>query len=253
MIDKMCERLQFNNETKLKTYLACELSKLDNLCPSNIFIHQIRDYSRSEYHLAGEKTIMSKINSILGSGFQVYPYASICGTMKGIGESHNMDINKIINYSYYNDSELTAKILFAFPKQVKVKDKDLEFCSYNGKTDVLQMPELIEQYKTKAGGKPCNHHLKFCVLDAIKSYKNLPTSYILGIVLKYHNKEGYEFLNPHTHLMYGGQEAFENHQKKVEEAMTKLYDKHGESVDDVIIGEYKIEIKYLDSLSDMDI
>jgi len=248
-----CERLQFINKQKLKSYLACDLSKLDGLCPSNIFVHQIRDYSRSEYNLVGEKTIMNKINSILKYGFQVSQYGSIGGTMKSTGDTTDLDVDKILNYKYYEDSELTAKIVFAFPKTVRVKDKNLEFSSYNGKTDVMEMNELISMYRSKVGGKPCNHHLKFCVLDAIKGASYLPQSYILGILLKYHNKEGYEFINPHTHLMYGGKDAFENHQKQVEDKMINLYNKHGENLDDVIIAEYVIDMEYLDHLYTMDI
>lgn len=249
----MCERLQFNNDTQLKTYLACEFSKIDNMCPSKVFIHQIRDYSRSERYLNGSRLIFSKINSILSQGFQVSPYASICGTMKCIGESHNMDIDNIINYSYYQGAELNAKIIFAIPQKVKVKDKELEFCSYDGETDVMKIDKLIDVYRKRTGGKPSNHHFKYCVLDAIKSYHNLPTGYILGFLLKQPGKEGYEFLNPHTHLMYGGQQAYDQHQKDVENKMINLYEKHGENLDDILIGEYKIENEYLDALSNMDI
>lgn len=252
MINK-CERLQFNNESKLKTYLACELSKLDNICPSNIFIHHIRDYSRGDYNLVGAKTVLSKLDSILKYGFIVSQYASIGGTMMGIGQSLNMNIDKIIDYEYYKDLELTAKIIFAFPKYVRVKDKDLEFTSYNGKTNVMEMNELIDLYRAKTGGKPCNHHLKFCVLDAIKDYAYLPKNYVLGVLLKYRNKEGYEFLNPHTHLMYGGKDAFDNHQREVEDKVVGLYDKHGENLDKVIISQYQSDMEYFDQLSNMEI
>lgn len=253
MINSICEKLQFNTETQLKTYLACELSKLDNICPSNIFIHHVRDYSRSEYRFVGEQTIMSKLNSILQYGFSVSPYSSIGGTMMGLGESQNLNINKIIDYKYYDDTELTAKIIFAFPKYVKVKDENLEFSSFNGKTQAMEMDELIKLYREKTSDKPCNHHFKFCVLDAIKSHHNLPQSYILGFLLKYHNKEEYEFLNPHTHLMYGGKEAFDAHEKNVEDKMLNLYHKHGNSLNDVIIAEYKKDMEYYYQLLDMEI
>ena len=67
------------------------------------------------------------------------------------------------------------------------------------------------------------------------------------------SKEEYEFLNPHTHLMYGGKEAFDAHEKNVEDKMLNLYHKHGNSLNDVIIAEYKKDMEYYYQLLDMEI
>jgi len=251
MTNNLYEKLQFNNDIQLKTYLACEMSKLDNICPSNIFVHHVRDYAKNPYDTHGEQPITSKINSILKYGFKVSEYSSIGGTMMNLFESNNIDIDKILNYKFYTNQDLTTKILFAIPKYIKVKDKDLEFCSHNGKTNVSEMTDLIQKYKEKTGEIPCYKHFKFCILDAIKKHYYLPQEYILGFLLAFNNKDCYEFINPHTHLMYGGKESFDKHQKQVEEKVIDLYFKHGKNVDDIIISEQIQDMIYFNSINDI--
>ena len=111
--------------------------------------------------------------------------------------------------------------------------------------------EVTWAYKEKTGEIPCYKHFKFCILDAIKKYDFLPQSYIFGFLIKHNDKDSYEFINPHTHLMYGGKEAFDNHQKQVEEKIINLYAKYGNNIDDIIIGEQKKDMIYFDSIIDI--
>lgn len=238
------KRFEFDKQ-QLIEYISNQLAMINNQKPCNIFIHQIRDYSRSEYQNTGAKIILSKAESILKQGFVVSQYSSINGTMKYIGDTEKIDVHSILNYSYYKDSEITAKVLFAFPKIVTVENEELEFCSYKGKTDTLEMHDLIKLYKEKEGSKPANHHLKFCVLDAIKGAENLPSYYILGILLKYHNQNTYQFINPYTHLVYNNDNKnFKTHNDYVEDKMKKLYQTKGRNLENIFIEEYKKDEDY---------
>ena len=249
----MTERVRFENEKSLEMYLSVLMSKLDKDDEYNIFLHQINECGYKGFKISD--VVECKIQSIINNKLKISHYSSLSGTTRLIGTSKDIDIENLLDYNYYNFHDRVAVCVIAIPKFISFHGEQLEFSSYNGKTNHDLDDELVLAYKAEnSNSLPDAHHRKCSLFDAIKTYHELPKCYMAGVMSINRGTDSYEFINPNSHLVYKSEEQIKTHKQQMAEEVDKLFEKYQTSTPaTAIVRAYKDEdeLRYHESLFDL--
>lgn len=244
----------FNSREKLKIYLEKLLQSINQDREYNVFLHQINDYNDGINNLYGSDAVKCKIFGILDRGFYISRYSALAGTAKIIGSTRDIDVEDILNYNYYGGLDCRAICVVAIPKYVEVDNKLIEYSSFNGQDSWSFPEELTNEYKKTLNYSPELHYFKSCLFDAIKSYKELPKCYMLGVLHMEEKDSKYSFIEEESHLTNLPKDLAEKHLIKVEDKIKNLYKKYQTTdTKKLIVQSYIADQKYYDDLDVLDI
>lgn len=246
------ERIKFDDKNALGVYLLNLIEKLNQDDEYNIFLHQINECGYKGFNI--NNVLEVKINSIFANRLRISHYSSLSGTTKLMGTSKNFNVDKILDYNYYNFKDKIAVCVIAIPKYIIFHGEKLEFSSYKGKTNHDIDDELAELYKSEFQHLPDAHHRKCSLFDAVKTYHELPRCYMLGVVNIKLSENLVEFINPNSHLIYHTNEEALAHKHQLAIEVDKLFDKYSCSTPaSAIVRAYKDEdeLRYQESLFDL--
>lgn len=234
-MEKDCEIIKFDSREDYKIYLKQKINTLNEKGPFNIFMHSISNYGSKWF----EYEIEFKKAQILVNGLtHIHKYGSIFGTMRYMGSTDDLEIekiiDKIIDYNYDNLDEVN-NVIIAMPKYVEVEidgnKKQIEYSTYNGKAGFSELrddKELCEAFqKVDHNNLPDGDHFKSCMYDAIKETSSLPVEYIVGVEKIIKKEKHFSFVTNHTHLSEIDEEDVKKHNSIIEEKIKNLYKKYG--------------------------
>ncbi len=236
----MQNKLNFKNREELRKYLFEQMKELNKKGEFNIFVHQINNYKNFFDH--GEDILQRKIDGIFDGGLRLGQYSSIFGTTNLVSCSSDLDVDSILDYNYYRNSNFPTLVM-AIPKYIDVDGKKVEFSSY--KNNVEGAREEIKNEFRANGIVESNHNIKSCLFDVLKGYNNLPQYYILGVVAK--DKDGYVFVENKNHLKNFSSNDYQNYLDCVSNKIKQKYAEFG--TDDPIalmIKSFRNEQKWRD-------
>lgn len=169
----MMEYTKFTNKDSYKEFLKREFEKLNSKEEYNIFLHCVTDYTSyfgtrrkgdTEQQIVNRKVFSIRRKGLNLDGQQKYGnYGTINGTMRFVGNSKEVDIDKVIDYDYFSSTKTKSVMIFAFPKNIKFNNQEIEFSTLDGKAD--------------SRGK--NDHTKNCVFDMVKP-SNCPKEFLFA-------------------------------------------------------------------------
>lgn len=115
----------FENKEELKINL---LEIIRNLKPEyNIYLHEIYPFGYTEESIA---------KFILNEGLDCYKYVSFLRTMAFVGNNKDVDVDKIIDYFYAENSLNRHIIVFATVKELELENNKIDFSTpINNKFD----------------------------------------------------------------------------------------------------------------------
>ena len=244
----------FNSREELKNYLENLLRGVGSKQEYNIYLHQINDYYDDVNNLYGADAVKSKVFGILDKGFYISRYSALSGTAKMAGSTEFITGDDILDYEYYTKLNYKAICVVAIPKYISVDGEMVEYSSYNGQ-DSWSFPEdLTNEYIKIVKSAPELHYFKCCLFDAIKSYNDLPSCYMLGMVTIDKNNEQYAFIETGKHLYRLPEYLVLKHNNSVENKIKNLYEKYNtRDRKTVIVEAFKEDQVYYDSLDTFDI
>lgn len=216
--------MRFQNENALANELSLLLDELNKKGEFNIFLHQINEGGyRSLGILNG---IPQKIESILKNGFSISKYSTICGTARLIGSSKDVQIDEILDYNYYNTDANKSISVIAIPRFIEVDGQQVEFSSFNEKSNHDIDKTLKDIYFQETRYLPDAHHRKCSLFDAVKRYNELPKCYMLSVVNFNYITDCFEIINPLTHLIFKNEDEINNHKNGMSVCVKNLLEKH---------------------------
>ena len=182
------EQITFKNKTQYAIYLRQAFSKILEPKNFNIFLHCVTDsYPHAIQTQNKQDDILLKVKLILNTGLNLEgnrdccPYGSINGVAKFMGESQNVKIDDVIDYSFANNSRYVNTIILAIPKYIELPNGKHEFSSFNGHMDSFRPFQ------------------KACLLD-ISNERFLPTAFTLGYQLLDKETNSVQFLKNDKHF-----------------------------------------------------
>lgn len=254
---------RFNDRNEYVKYLKNKFKNLDE--EYNVFTHIITVFSHDYFYMKDATyldILDKKTFGILDSGLSLcshptFRYSSMNATSVFLGNSKDLDVNKIIDYTY-DQRHVTVRrvIVLAVPKYINIEGKKVEFSSYKGAANFqsCSTPELkneIEQgyirnnlYEYSRG----THHTKFSLLDCTLS-GFIPKEYIIGCQQVDLNKGEYSFLDNETHVSHmTPQQRAEFDQTKVDRILELGYNVEEDNRLDIFAKKTKTDSDILDSL-----
>jgi len=242
--------LSFSTKQDLADFLHKIIYDINDICEFNIIAHQISDM-RNYFSFAGQNLLLDRLNGILNNGLRVNNYGSIYSTTNLLTTSKNLDIEKVVDYKYYDIPNRIIAIC-AIPKYIIIDNESVEFSSFNGKGERMINKELRQEYD-RFKVFPYSDHCKCCLLDAVKMNDDLGDNLILGAI-QVNEKEGvYKFYTAKTHMTYFDGET-EKYLDDQQQRVKKLFDRiRSNNVKQAIVEAYIGESKYWDDVWAMDI
>ena len=247
-ITKHLKSSDFKSKEEYKTFLTDVLKKLAMAGYYNIFMHQVDNHRT---YLSGSK--QEKIDGIKSSGLYIYPHATILATLAFVGNAKDVDVQKIVDYSFSKDGGDVDSFVFAIPKYITVDGKNVELSTIDGQScvgfDKFEHKELTEKYLKEFGKKPIVPECKFCLLDVF-DLTNLSNQFCLGV--QHLKKDGsINFEQNEKHFSLLSEQEKQKLMSFMEEKTKKAYKRYNtKNLCDLIIEAYAEHKKYLDSCTD---
>ena len=246
-------RFYFYKKFKYLEFLNNLIAKANENQEFSIFLHQVGDFGYNlDFKLHHEDLWRNRVVSILNNGLSVDSYASICGTVKFIGSSKNVDVNKILNYHFDADVSRNAVCIFLIPKYINVNGALVEFSSYNGQS-ADQRPKDLEQRYRQIDFMVEDRDFMCSLLDCIKK-DNLPKEFLLGIQIINNENNNVKFIDPQTHLIYKNLEEQHIFEQALVKGVKDLYKKFGTEQNlEIISKSYQAEKTWIQSRNELEI
>ena len=225
----------FSSVDEYRNYLQDFLNNLTKTGDYNIYIHQVCSHKTFLFD-----TIEEKIKGIKKYGLTI-DYPTICGTAAFMGNTQDIDVDKIINYSFSNKETQFSSFIFALPKYVKVDGKNVEYSSIDGKACSYsyneQPDKLMQKYKSCCTFMPKMPTIKFCLFDTI-NYSEIPNCFNLGLqTIDSNGNIAFEFNTNHISCLNKTEKQiiFD----KIEQDVEYVYKKYGtKNLIDLIVKAY---------------
>ena len=247
-ISKHINPTDFKSKEEYIAFLTDALKKLAKAGDYNIFMHQVDNHRT---YLSSSK--QEKIDSIKSSGLHIYPHATILATLAFIGNVKDVDVQKIVDYSFSKDGGDIDSFIFAIPKYITVDGKKVELSTIDGQScvgfDKFEHKELTEKYLKEFGQKPIVPECKFCLLDVF-DLTDLSNLFCFGV--QHVKKDGsVNFEQNEKHLALLPEHEKQKLMSEMEAKTKKAYKRYGtENLCDLIVEAYAEHKRYLDSCTD---
>lgn len=238
---------KFENREELNQFLINQLQQLNQKGEFIVFVHQINNF-RSYWEYGGD-IIKQKIDGIFNNGLRLSDYSSILGTTNIACASSQLNPDPIVDYDYHHQSSFPTCVI-AIPKYIEIDGKQVEFPTYKyGNHNVISE---LRQYFNNNGINIDGHHLKSSLFDVIKGYNQLPTYYVLGVLVK--REKDYVFIENSEHLKNTNSDQFQAYQKSVASKIKSAYQEYGtDDIHQLILKSYQKEQKWREAqLDDFD-
>lgn len=105
----MTTKHNFKNREEIKIYLLEQMNELNRKGEFNIFVHQINNYKN--YLDSGEDVLQKKICGIIDDGLRLGKYSSIFGTTNLVASSLERNVDPVIDYNYYRNSDFPILVI----------------------------------------------------------------------------------------------------------------------------------------------
>ena len=247
---------KFEKKEELISHIKEQLSELKKLGEFNIYTHAICPHRKDDsgmYIPHNLDAVEYKLNNILSSGFEIpSKYSALCATMRFLGNTNDEDLaEKIYDYTYDGLNNRTVCI-FAFPKEINIQGKSVEFSSYDGESFTEKPAKLIEKYREAKIDARDPQTIKFCLLDTLIDKKRFFNNFLLGVEHIDEDNKKFEFLDPDKH--YAKFDDAKHFLEDIEKLLIKKFERHNTTdKDELIIKEYIEAMKYIDILLDCEI
>lgn len=241
----------FESRNEYKTYLQKLFEMLDSDREYNIFAHQINGYYSNDFGKTKNPEKI-KLSQIMKYGLELGKYSSVCGTTKMLGSTKNFNLDKIVDYEYYESMENKMVCLFAIPKFIEIDGQKIEFSSYNDFCG-YENEDLKKAY-AQHNLSPDAHHFKSSLFDAIKGYDKMPKCFMMGVQWIRSKTENYHFLQNKTHISFLSRENQDVFYDSLKTEVSKKYEIFdAKNTLDLIVKSYKSEQVWRDQELDFEI